>query len=43
MRIVLLPLLASMALSSAAAAQEVVYVIRHAEKELTGADLSLPN
>ena len=38
MRTLLPPLLAAMVLSCAASAQEAVYVIRHAEKELTGDD-----
>ncbi|WP_417733430.1 phosphoglycerate mutase family protein [Roseovarius sp.] len=41
MRALLPPLLAAMGLSCAAAAQEAVYVIRHAEKELTGDDPSI--
>ena len=41
MRTLIPPLLAAMVLSCAAAAQEAVYVIRHAEKELTGDDPSI--
>ncbi len=41
MRILLSTYLVVMTVSFAAAAQEAVYVIRHAEKELTGADPSI--
>ncbi len=41
MRMLLPPLLAAMVISYAAAAQEAVYVIRHAEKENAGDDPSI--
>lgn len=41
MRLLLSTLLAAMVVSLTAAAQESVYVIRHAEKELTGEDPSI--
>ena len=43
MRLLLSALLAALVVPFAAAAQEAVYVIRHAEKELTGEDPSITN